>query len=88
MGQDAGLEFPQGRSGVDAQLADQTITDFCVGTQRLGLPSAPVQGEDEQLPQALAERVFPAPRLQLGRQLTVVLQTQVGSGPGFDRDQG
>ena len=88
LGQDAGLEFPQGRPGVDAELTDQTITDFCVGAQGLGLPSAPVQGENEQLPQALAQRVFPAQRLQFACDLTVAPQSQVGSGPGFDRHQG
>jgi hypothetical protein len=37
------------------------ITDFGKGAQRLGLPPGPVQGEDQQLPQALAQRVLPAP---------------------------
>ena len=76
------------RPGVDAQLAGQAITDFCVGAQGLGLPPAAVQGEDEQLPQALAERVFPAQRLQFACELTMAPQGQVGSGPGFDRHQG
>ena len=56
--------------------------------QGLGLPSALVQGQDEQLPQALAERVLPAQRLQFGGELAVAAQSQVGSGPGFDRHQG
>ena len=35
LGQDPGLEFPQGQAGVDAQLVDQAITDFGVGAQGL-----------------------------------------------------
>jgi hypothetical protein len=88
VGQDAGLEFPQGRAGVDAELAGQVIADSRVGAQGLGLPSAPVQGQDEQLPQALAERVFLAARLQFACGLTVAPQPEVGAGPGFDRQQG
>ena len=64
------------------------ITDFGVGAQGLGLASAPVQGEDEQLPQALAQRVFPAQHLQLGGEFTVAPQAQVSAGPGFGRHQG
>ena len=88
MGQDAGLELPQRRAGVEAQLVDQAITDLGVGAQGLGLPSAPVQGEDEQLPQALAQRVFPAQRLQFAGQFRIPSQAQVGSGAGFGRHQG
>ena len=88
LGQDAGLEFPQGLSGVDAQLVGQASTDFCVGAQGLGLPSAPVQGQDEQFPETFAQRVFPAQGLQFAGELAVAAQAQVGSGPGFDRHQG
>ena len=88
LGQDAGLELPQRRARVQAQLLDQAITDFGVGAQGLGLPSAPVQGEDEQLPQALAQRVFPAQRLQFAGQFPVPPQAQLGAGPGFGRHQG
>ena len=56
--------------------------------QGLGLPSAPVQGQDEQFPQALAQRVFPAQRLQFAGQFPVPPQAQVGAGPGFGRHQG
>ena len=74
--------------GVDAQLAGQTITDFCVGAQCLGLPPAPVQGQDEQFPETFAQRVFPAQGLQFAGELAVAPQSQVGLGPGFDRHQG
>jgi hypothetical protein len=81
LGENAGLEFLQGRAWVDAHLADQTLTDFGIGAQSLRLPAGPVEGEDEQLPQALAERVLPAQCLQLGGELTMAAQSQVGSGP-------
>ena len=87
LGQDSGLEVPQGRAGVDAQVADQAITDFCVGAQGFGLPSGPVQGEDAQLPQALAQRVLPAQRLQFAGEFPVTAQHQVSSGPDLGRDQ-
>jgi hypothetical protein len=60
LGQDAGLEIAQGRARVDAELVGQVVADFGVGAQGLGLAAGPVQGEDEQLPQALAQRVLPA----------------------------
>ena len=88
LGQDPGLEFAQGRPGIDAQLAGQAVPDFGVGAQGVALPSGPVQGQDEQLPQPLAQRVLPALRLQLAGQLPVAAQHQVRSGPGFDRHQG
>ncbi len=87
LGQDPGLEFPQGQAGVDAQLVDQAITDFGVGAQGLGLPSGPVQGQDEQLPQALAQRVLPTQLFQFAGQLPVAAQHQVRFGTGLDRDQ-
>ena len=88
LGQYPGLQFAQGRPGVDAQLADQAIADFGVGAQGVGLPPGPVEREDEQLPQPLAQRVLPAVRLQLAGELPVAAQHQVRSGPGFDRHQG
>ena len=88
LGQDAGLKFPQGRAGIDAQLIDQAVTDLGVGAQRFGLPSGPVQGEDQQFPQALAKRVLPAQRLQFAGEFPVAAQHQVRSGPGLDRHQG
>ena len=53
-----------------------------------GLASGPVQGEHEQLPQPLAERVFPAQRLQLADELAVMAQHQAGFGTSLDRHQG
>ena len=77
-----------GRPGVDAQLVGQAVADFGVGVQGVGLPPGPVEREDEQFPQALAQRVLAALRLQLAGELPVAAQHQVRSGAGFDRHQG
>ena len=80
LSQDVGLEVAQGRAGVDAELAGQAVTDVGVGAQGLGLPAGPVQRQHQQLPQPLAQRVRPAPGLQLGGELTVAAQHQVRAG--------
>ena len=85
LGQDAGLELSQGRARIDAQLVHQAVPDVGVGPQGLGLASISVEGDDEQLPQALAKWVFPAERLQLADDLPVAAQGQVRSDPGLER---
>ena len=87
LGQDAGLQVAQRGTGVDAEFAGQAVADVGVGGQGLGLAPGPVQGQDEQLPEPLAQRVRPAPGFQFGGELAVAAQRQVGSGPGLDRRQ-
>ncbi len=88
LSQDTGLELTQGHARIDAQLVDQSIPDPGIGPQRLGLPSVPVQGKDEQLPQTLAQRVFPAERLEVANDLSVTAQRQVCFRAGLQRSQG
>ncbi len=88
MGQDAGLELPQGRAGVDPELVDQVVTGLAVSPQGFGLASGPVQGEHKQLPQPLAKGMCPAQRLQLADDLAVMAQHQVGFDAGLGRHQG
>ena len=64
------------------------VTGLAVSPQGLGLASGPVQGEQEQLPQPLAKRVFPAQRLQLADELAVAAQHQASFGTSLDRHQG
>jgi hypothetical protein len=86
--QDARLEVAQCRAWIYPELVDQTVTGLGVGAQGLGLAARSVEGEHEQLPQALAQRVFPAQRLQLADELTVPAERQVCGDPALDRDQG
>src|ERR1700739_2778813 len=82
LGQDAGFKVAQGWPGVDAELADQAVTDFGTGLQGLGLAPGPIQRQDAQFPQALAQRVLPAPCLQSGGEPAVGGPHPGLSGPG------
>ena len=64
------------------------LAGFGVGAQGLGLAPGPVQGEDQQLPQPLAQRMFATQSLQLPDELSVAPQRQIRSGAGLDRHQG
>ena len=75
--EDAGFHLTQARARVDPELVDQAVTDLGVGPQRFGLASRSVERQHEQLPQALAERVVPAQRLQLAHQFVVMAELQV-----------
>ena len=85
---DPGLEVAQGRARIDAELLDEVVADLGVGAQCFGLASCSVEGEHEQLPETLAERVFPAQRLELVDQLRVAAAGQIRFDPGFDGDDG
>jgi hypothetical protein len=42
----------------DTDLVVEQSSDPLIGVQRIGLSAAPVQGEHEQFPQPLAQRMF------------------------------
>ena len=63
------LEILQVRSGFDAEFLDQQLPHPAVGGEGVGLPSAAVKRGDEQVPQALSQRVPVYECLQLADHL-------------------
>ena len=84
--QDVPLQLLQGRPGVEAELVTQLGPDALVGRQRVGLPPGPVERRDEQLPQALMERVLRDRALELPDH--AARATELQPGPEPDLEQG
>src|SRR4029450_11501914 len=59
------LQFSQLRPRLDPQLLDEHSTRLSLGIERLCLASAPVQGEDQQGAEMLAQGMFDDQRLEL-----------------------
>jgi len=57
LGQDPLLEPAQRRTGVDTELVGQQRPRTGVGVQRVGLPAAAIEGQHEELPPPLAQRL-------------------------------
>ena len=76
MDQDLLLELLQLRSGVEAELVGQLVPDPLVRRQRIGLATGSVQRGDQQLPQALLERVRRHGRFQLTDHVADVAEPQ------------
>ena len=74
-------------SGIDAELTGQQVADPPVGGQRVGLPAAPVERQDELAVQPLPQGVLGGQLLQFGGQRVVPAQRQVRVDPGLDRGQ-
>ena len=85
--QDRLLELLQRLARVEAELVDQRRARVLVGGERVGLPARAVQRQDQQLAQALAQRMLAHQRLQLGHDLGVTAERQVGLEPQLERDQ-
>jgi hypothetical protein len=52
------------------------------------LAPGPVQSEDQQLPQPLAQRMFAAQGFQLPDELSMEPQLQIRAGASLDRHEG
>ena len=63
---------------IGAQLVGQGLAEILVRAQRLGQPVGPVQGEDELAPELLAQRELPGEAGQLGDQLVVPAEAEIG----------
>ena len=69
MDQDLVLELLQLRSRVEAELVGQPVPDPLVRRQRIGLAAVAVQGDHQQRPQALAQRMLAHERFELADHL-------------------
>ena len=83
--EDAQLELPERRPGVDAELLDQRPASALERVQRVGLPAAAVQREHQLAAQALAKRVLRDERLELRHQLVMAAERQLSVDAIFDR---
>jgi hypothetical protein len=72
------VQESQFRPGLGAQLFDKHRAGILVGSQRLGLPPAPVQGEHQLPAQALAQRVRRHHFVQVREQPLMPPQAQPG----------
>ena len=75
--QDALLELGEFGARVDAEFVGEQPAGVGVDGQRLGLPSAAVEGEHQQFAQPLAQRVGGGQRGQFGDGLGVAADLQV-----------
>ena len=83
LGQDGLLQPLEADAGLDPELVDQDLAGRPVGGQGVGLAARPVQGEHQLAVEVLAQRVQPDQRLQLGHQLVVAAEGQLGLDPGL-----
>ena len=74
--QDLLLELLELRAGVEAEFVRQLAPDALVGRQRVGLASGPIQRGDQQLPQALLERMARDRRFQVDDHVADVAEPQ------------
>jgi hypothetical protein len=72
------VQAAQLRRGVDAELFRQDGPGPLVGQQRIGLSAGPVQGQQQLRPKPLPQRLLAHQPLQLGHQLPVAPQPQIG----------
>jgi hypothetical protein len=72
---------------VDAQLLSQELPGPLVGLQRLGLAPRAIQTQQQLPVQPLLQWVLSDQRLQLGDQLGVAAEGQVGLDPGLQDGQ-
>jgi len=87
VGENSCVQFLQRLAGVDAELAGEQAADPAVGGERVGLAAAAVQRQHELAVQPLAQRVGGYELFQLGGELIVPAQGQVGVDPGLQRGQ-
>ena len=85
--QDALLQLGELGARVHAELVGEQPPGVGVHRERLGLPSAAVQRQHQQLAQPLAQRVRGGQRGQLGDRLRVAADLQIEVEPGLDEEQ-
>ena len=81
MAQDRKLELAQDGARLEAELLVEHPARLPIGLERLGLAAAPVEGEDQVAAQTLAQAVAGDEAGELGDELAVVPQLEVGLEP-------
>ena len=85
--EDRQLELPQLRARFDRQLVDQQRADGAVALQRVGLPTAAVQGEHQLPAESLPQRMFGDELSEFGAQGGVPPERQLRLDPVLDHLQ-
>ena len=83
--EDALLELPERSPRLDAERVDQLPSCLLVRRQRVGLPSGAVEGDHQLSRERLAVGMLCRQLLQLGDELAVASEHQVGLDPIPDR---
>ena len=63
---------------LDAELVHQGSASALIGIERLCLPAAAVEGEHQLRPQAFAERMLADKRLEIGGNLVISSEPEIG----------
>jgi hypothetical protein len=71
------VQLPQPGPGIGAELVGQPQPDLFVALQRVGLPAAAVQGEEQLARDPLVERVFVGAGRQLGDDVRVPAEAEL-----------
>ena len=79
------LQLLQRRAGLDAELVDELAAALLEDIERLGLTPGSIQGEHQLRPAALAVRLDPNERLELGDHLGVPPELQLDLHPLLER---
>ena len=87
MAKDRRVQLLKRRRRLDAQLLHEHPTGFLVRLERLGLPSAPIQGEHELPAGSLPERIVAHEPFELPDELRSAAKFQLGLDPLLDRGQ-
>ena len=78
MEQDPALELLELRAGVDAELFDEQLTGRPAGGERVGLPPRAVERKRVLRARVLAVRLGRDQPLQLGHELVVAAERELG----------
>ena len=87
LAQDRPLELTELRTRLDPELVDQDSARLPVRLERLRLATGAVQSEDQLAPQPLAQRMAGNEILELGHELGMATELQVGVDPLLERGQ-
>ena len=72
------MQLPQLGARLHADLVDQRAARVAVGLKRLRLAAGAIQREHPQAVQALAQRLLPRERVELGKDVAVAPGGEVG----------
>jgi hypothetical protein len=86
LAEDRRLELAELPAGLDAELLDERLARGVVSGQRVCLPPRPVERKHELRTRALAEGLHLDEGLELGQQLRMSAEGEVGLDPPFEGD--
>jgi hypothetical protein len=85
--EDGALDPTELAAGFQAELVAQDRPGAAVGSEGLGLPAAPVEGDHQVGPEPLPEGMLPHERLEFTDELSGAAGGEVGADAGFEGGQ-